>query len=183
MRPSFWAAALEFSGGSIENRLQKTEVRMKVLSLAIFLLLSPLALGAGESAPTVTSQEQFKKVKSADVAAWLKQNPMQTHVFDANTEAVRAKEGVVRGAKILTGSSNYIVAQTLPEDKNARLIFYCANEKCTASHTAAKRALESGYKDVFVMSDGIEGWKKAGQPTDPFAVQRKAQKEAQKSKS
>ncbi len=31
-----------------------------------------------------------------------------------------------------------------------------------ASHTAARRAVESGYTNVNVMSDGIRGWIDAG---------------------
>lgn len=33
-----------------------------------------------------------------------------------------------------------------------------------ASHTGAGRAIEMGYKNVFVMSAGTEGWNKAGKP-------------------
>jgi rhodanese-related sulfurtransferase len=33
-----------------------------------------------------------------------------------------------------------------------------------ASHAAARRAVKSGYKNVNVMADGIEGWKEAGKP-------------------
>lgn len=36
-----------------------------------------------------------------------------------------------------------------------------------ASHRGAGRALELGYTNVFVMSDGSSGWKKAGKPMDP----------------
>jgi rhodanese-related sulfurtransferase len=36
-----------------------------------------------------------------------------------------------------------------------------------ASHAAARRAVEAGYRDVRVMADGIEGWKSAGKPTAP----------------
>jgi rhodanese-related sulfurtransferase len=35
-----------------------------------------------------------------------------------------------------------------------------------ASHAAARRAVQAGYKDVRVMTDGIAGWKDAGKPTD-----------------
>jgi rhodanese-related sulfurtransferase len=35
-----------------------------------------------------------------------------------------------------------------------------------ASHQAARVAVEAGYKDVSVMTDGIAGWKDAGQPTE-----------------
>jgi rhodanese-related sulfurtransferase len=34
-----------------------------------------------------------------------------------------------------------------------------------ASHQAARRAVDAGYTDVSVMSDGIQGWNEAGQPT------------------
>jgi rhodanese-related sulfurtransferase len=33
-----------------------------------------------------------------------------------------------------------------------------------ASHEAASRAVKAGYSNVKVMSDGITGWKAAGQP-------------------
>jgi rhodanese-related sulfurtransferase len=33
-----------------------------------------------------------------------------------------------------------------------------------ASHQTARRAVEAGYSDVSVMSDGIKGWNDAGQP-------------------
>jgi rhodanese-related sulfurtransferase len=33
-----------------------------------------------------------------------------------------------------------------------------------ACHGAARRAAQLGYKNVFVMPEGITGWKKAGKP-------------------
>jgi rhodanese-related sulfurtransferase len=35
-----------------------------------------------------------------------------------------------------------------------------------ASHEAARRAVEMGYSNVLVMSDGIDGWVKAGKPVE-----------------
>ena len=35
-----------------------------------------------------------------------------------------------------------------------------------ACHEAARAAVELGYKHVFVMPEGIQGWKKAGKPTE-----------------
>jgi rhodanese-related sulfurtransferase len=83
---------------------------------------------------------------------------------DANGKETRAKQGVIPGAVLLTSSSQYAVEE-LPKEKDAKLVFYCANEKCSASHKAAKRALENGYTDVAVLPEGIAGWKQAGQPT------------------
>ena len=35
-----------------------------------------------------------------------------------------------------------------------------------ASHTGAGRAIKLGYKNVFVMPEGIQGWKKAGKAVE-----------------
>ncbi len=35
-----------------------------------------------------------------------------------------------------------------------------------ASHEAARRAVEAGYTDVSVMTDGIWGWVDAGEPVE-----------------
>jgi rhodanese-related sulfurtransferase len=35
-----------------------------------------------------------------------------------------------------------------------------------ACHQAARAAVELGYKNVFVMPDGIQGWKKAGKAVE-----------------
>ena len=86
-------------------------------------------------------------------------------IFDANGKDTRAKEGIIPTAILLNSSSEYDLA-LLPKDKAAAVVFYCASEKCTASHTAAKRAMTAGHTDVAVLGAGISGWVKAGQAVD-----------------
>lgn len=108
------------------------------------------------------SSVQPRKATVAEVATWTKEK--KATPVDANGPQTRDSQGVIPGAVLLTSSSQYDVKE-LPSDKNAKLVFYCANEKCTASHAAARRALENGYTDVAVLPAGISGWKQAGQPT------------------
>ena len=35
-----------------------------------------------------------------------------------------------------------------------------------ASHEGARAALKFGFKNVYIMSAGIQGWEKAGQPVE-----------------
>jgi rhodanese-related sulfurtransferase len=84
---------------------------------------------------------------------------------DANGEATRKKRGVIPGAVKLTDYETYSAAE-LPADKARPLVFYCANEQCGASHTAAEKAVLAGYKDVRVLPAGILGWVAAGKPVD-----------------
>jgi rhodanese-related sulfurtransferase len=55
----------------------------------------------------------------------------------------------------------------LPADKARALVFYCANEQCGASHTAAEKARLAGYRDVRVLPAGIFGWIDAGKTVEP----------------
>lgn len=107
----------------------------------------------------------FKMIGTKELNTMMKTNSKQVFIFDANTAETRKSSGIIPGAKLLETSSSYDVAKTLPADKNASLVFYCANTQCMASHGAAKRATAAGYKNVAVFTDGIEGWKKAGMPT------------------
>jgi hypothetical protein len=49
------------------------------------------------------------------------------HIFDANHDEFRKKEGIIGGA-VLLKDHDYDVAATLPQDKGAPLVFYCSNK-------------------------------------------------------
>jgi rhodanese-related sulfurtransferase len=103
---------------------------------------------------------------SIDQVATMIQSDQPPAVFDANSAQTRQKFGTVPGAHLLTSSSQYDPAETLPQDKSATLVFYCGSEACTAAKGAAKRASSAGWKDVNVMPAGIKGWSAAGKPTN-----------------
>ena len=86
-------------------------------------------------------------------------------VFDANGKGTREKMGIIPTSVLLDSSAEYDLA-LLPKDKASPVVFYCANERCTASHTAAKRAIKAGHSDVGVLASGIKGWVDAGKAVD-----------------
>jgi rhodanese-related sulfurtransferase len=90
-------------------------------------------------------------------------------IFDANTDKTRAEKGIIPTAVLLPSSSDYDLA-LLPKDKSGEVVFYCAAEKCSASTTAAKRAVEAGYTKVSVLPEGIAGWVKAGKATQKVST-------------
>lgn len=104
------------------------------------------------------------KVTVAELVTKLAATPA-VMVFDVNNEQVRTKEGMIPGAKLLTSASKYDPDMELGADKDAEMVFYCANTRCTASHTAAVRAIEAGYTKVSILPEGIAGWKAAGNAT------------------
>ena len=118
------------------------------------LILGSIASAAGN----------FKTLHVADLASMIKKAPPGLTLYDVNVESTRSNVGVIPGSKLLSSSSKYNVGTELPADHNSPLVFYCANQQCTASHEAAKRAMAAGFTDVSVMVDGVFGWKKAGHP-------------------
>jgi rhodanese-related sulfurtransferase len=110
---------------------------------------------------TSARAEDFGRMTVQEVAQKLKQPAF--FVYDDNS-AARYQKGHVPGAKLFNPYSPE--ARALPADKSATLVFYCANEECSACHDGARAALKLGYKNVFIMPAGIAGWEKAKLPTE-----------------
>lgn len=50
----------------------------------------------------------------------------------------------------------------LPSDKKMMMVFYCNGVKCGKSKKAAKSAMELGYTEVYVYSEGMPVWEEVG---------------------
>lgn len=132
--------------------------QLALTSLLLSLAVPSLALACGEH-----EQASIKKISVEQLATLL--TTQSVSPVDANGAKTRSTYGSIPGAILLTSSSKYDVEKELPVDKEKKLVFYCANTKCSAAEGAAKRALEAGFQDVNVLPAGIAGWKEAGQKT------------------
>ena len=131
-----------------------------LMTFSLFSFRSVFADGA--------KSDGISLIHVSDLDTLMKNETSNVHVYDANNERTRATEGLIPAAEALTSSSHYDVA-TLPADKSSKLVFYCMNTDCMASHDAEKVASKAGYKNVYVMADGIQGWKKSGKPTQKYS--------------
>lgn len=146
---------------------------MHAWKLSLVAMLSLGALGCASkqgasnepvkvSAPVTETKAAYQEVGVDAVATMLSSNNCQP--VDANSQQTRQEKGTLPGAILLSSSSDY-AATELPAEKDKNLVFYCANERCGASHKAAARAAEQGYTNVYVMNAGIAGWIDAGKET------------------
>ncbi len=138
---------------------------MNFKAIALTVALAAPAAFACDGSENHAEAAQPKKVTVAELAKMT--TAKQATVLDANNNEFRAKNGVIPGAILLTSSSSFAVSE-LPANKDAKLVFYCANNMCGASHGAAAKAAQAGYTDVAVLPDGLMGWKSAGQKTQSF---------------
>lgn len=122
-------------------------------------------LAFGSPAGACSAQARVEEMSAEQVASALaRKAPLR--IFDANSRE-RYAQGHVPTAQWVP--FNELTASLLPQDRTATLIFYCYNALCSASTTAARRAVELGYTHVYVMPEGIEGWLEAGRAVEPAA--------------
>ncbi len=62
-------------------------------------------------------------------------------------------------------STDTEIANVLP-NKDAGIVTYCANIRCTASPKLAERLKKLGYTNVMEFPVGIAGWKAAGEAVE-----------------
>jgi rhodanese-related sulfurtransferase len=86
-----------------------------------------LALVAAASFVRGSAAETFKIIHVGDLDALLRQHAADLWIYDVNPPSLRAKEGIVPGARLLSSSEGFDVAADLPPAKDAKLVFYCAN--------------------------------------------------------
>jgi ABC-type enterochelin transport system substrate-binding protein len=107
---------------------------MRIVTLAVVLACSMLACAKKEtpaantsSSATSTAAEEkkpFKEISVDEVDQRVAKKDGKTFVFDANPKEVFDKHHVP-GAVYVPDEG--VTASLLPADKNATLIFYCAN--------------------------------------------------------
>jgi rhodanese-related sulfurtransferase len=122
----------------------------------LIALLSTLVIAATAFAG------EFPDISIAEVKALL--GTKKATIIDVNGTDSYAK-GHVPGALDFDAIEKDF-AKSLPADKNALVIAYCGNPRCSAYQAAAKAAEKLGYKNVKHMSAGISGWTAAGEKTE-----------------
>lgn len=85
------------------------------------LSLSSLLGGGSENVPGL------KLIHAGDLSAMIARHTANLYIYDANPSDVRAEYGVIPGARMLPSADSYNVAETLPPNKRATLVFYCHN--------------------------------------------------------
>jgi len=73
------------------------------------------------------SLDTFKLIHVNDLAGAIADPKSGVIIYDANHPDTRAQYGIIPGAHLLPSADGFSVTRELPADKNAKLVFYCAN--------------------------------------------------------
>ena len=135
-------------------------LKLSLLALALAALFV-IAIPAVASTPVQGEQVQAVSLREAGE---LHGKP-GVYFLDCNEPEIHAQYHV-SGSVWVTSDD---LLKYLPADREATIVFYCYNRRCSASHAAAREAVKLGYRKVFVMRDGISGWVLAGLPVEKDA--------------
>ena len=131
---------------------------MNLFLILISLLLLPPAAFAGDFFQPVPMSEVVRLMKRPGVA-----------IIDVNIQELWEKHHITGAMHI----ERRKLAKQLPADKSTTLIFYCAGPLCLEGSNAANDAIMLGFRRVYVMTDGIFTWVKAGYPVESAASSKR----------
>jgi rhodanese-related sulfurtransferase len=131
------------------------------------------ALGVASACEGMEQTAMVRSLNADQLALAMQIHPSLT-ILDVNGTDTRAKLGVIPGAVLVSGPGSFDPAKELPADKSNILVFYCSSESCSAAPTAAQRAIEAGWVNVYVLDAGIRGWSQSGRPTAKAASAKPA---------
>ncbi|SDG72962.1 rhodanese-like domain-containing protein [Propionivibrio dicarboxylicus] len=84
-------------------------------------------------------------------------------IIDSRPAARQFDPGHIPGAINIPDSQFDKLADKLPADKSALLIFYCGGVDCMLSHNSAFKAEKLGYAKIMVYAEGMPDWKERGE--------------------
>jgi rhodanese-related sulfurtransferase len=71
--------------------------------------------------------DKFAVIRVDRLASLMNDPNSRVNIYDANGWGLRSTAGVIPGAHLLTSDDKYDVAKELPPNKDAKLVFYCAD--------------------------------------------------------
>ena len=144
----------------MHNMLRQSVSRI-LMVLALGVTAMPVIAGGGSEMSEVPYNEiQLNPISMMEAETLV--GKQGVYFFDVNTLEIWA-EGFIPGA-VFFNVQNW--RELLPKNKDAFMVFYCANRLCTSSNMAARETMKLGYTGVRHMADGIYGWRMSGRVTE-----------------
>lgn len=129
--------------------------KIMILMALLVLATATLALG-GEKKP-----EPFTVVTSEETKAMIDRKEPGLVVIDARTPA-EFQEVHIKGAVNVPWPVLEKNPAALDFPRDAKLVFYCNGFKCGKSPKAARLAATLGYRNLYVLSEGMPAWEEKG---------------------
>jgi hypothetical protein len=107
--------------------MRRALISIAMVAVSLTIAVSASALDIGKLLNNPRPPENFNIIHVSQLEALLRDSNSHVHIYDANHWALRTRAGMIPGARPLSSADHFDVADELPTDKNATLVFYCAD--------------------------------------------------------
>lgn len=128
----------------------------KIFALTIFISLCVFVSSLTAATP------DYQVIRTEELKTMLDVGTEMTVIDARNPEEYQ--EVHIKGAINIPVKKFAQHQDKLPENKSAKIIFYCNGIKCGKSKKAAKKAINLGYTNIFVYDSGMPVWEEKGMP-------------------
>jgi rhodanese-related sulfurtransferase len=135
----------------------------KIFPLGILLLMIFVSLSCRSA--TQKAIEEFGIISTPELVKGIEEKTI--FIFDNNSPKLYREKHIPTAVFLDYHAPDPAL---LPPDKNAPLVFYCKNVRCTASHQGARYARSQGYQNLRIYPLGIDGWVEAGLPVESGGI-------------
>ena len=107
--------------------MRKPTAILAAIGAIMMLAIPAFATDIGSIIDNKPERDNFQLIHVDALAKLMADPNAHVHLYDADPPQVRKTEGMIPRARLLSSDSHYDVAEELPSNKNARLVFYCHN--------------------------------------------------------
>ena len=140
--------------------------KLNLLMVLTILVLAAALIGCSTTPKTETqaaAEPEFEKYPNIVDVKFVMDHitvPMAENVMIIDSRPKRAKydKGHIPGSVSIPDSQFDKMADQLPANKDALLVFYCGGLKCPLSHKSAFRAEKLGYTNIKVFAAGFPNY-------------------------
>lgn len=155
----------------VRNKMQSGWMMLSIWGVLCVLLLPLPSLASDETPPTIPGA---KTVTAGEVQQLITQG---AKVFDLRKKAAYVEKHIVTATHIgydeksaksasFDASVDRFDLDRLPQDKNAKLVFYGHGPDGWKAYKGAVLAIKAGYKNVYFFRSGFSEWTSKGLPSE-----------------
>ena len=112
---------------SIRLRVRTSVFLVPIGAMVLSLVASAYAFDLASILNNNKEPDKFAVIRVDNLAALMNDPNSHVNIYDANGWGLRSTAGVIPGAHLLSSDDKYDVAKELPQNKKAKLVFYCAD--------------------------------------------------------
>ena len=122
-------AALWYAGCmSMHIRARRSFFAVIVGAVVLSMTAAAFAFDIGKLIDNPQKEpDKFAVIRVDKLSSLMNDPNSHVNIYDANGWGLRSTAGVIPGAHLLSSDDKYDVAKELPANKNAKLVFYCAD--------------------------------------------------------